>query len=284
MFGKKGQVATEVLRRAPDSVIVTPLDRTEADLSNPEKCAAHVHKSDADLVLNAAAYTAVDKAEEEIDLAMAVNALAPGAMADAAAEKGIPFLHISTDYVFDGTGQDPWSEDDPTSPLGSYGRSKRVGEERVIASGARHVILRTAWVHAAHGNNFVRTMLRVGASRDRVTVVDDQFGGPTAAGDIADAILAIGAAYGRGDGRSGIYHFSGAPYVSWCGFARAIFEEAGMTTEVAPIPSSDWPTPAPRPANSRLDCAKIAADYGIPQPDWRTSLKAILKELESTRT
>ncbi|MEM7668816.1 MAG: dTDP-4-dehydrorhamnose reductase [Pseudomonadota bacterium] len=282
MFGKTGQVATELLRRVSGDVSLTALDRSAADLSRPGDCAARIRGSDADLIVNAAAYTAVDKAEEEPDLAMTVNGDAPGAMADEAAAKGIPFLHISTDYVFDGSGERPWTETDTTAPLGSYGRSKRAGEERVMASGADHVILRTAWVHAAHGGNFVRTMLRVGATRDRLTVVDDQYGGPTAAGDIADALLAIASAFGRGEGRSGIYHFSGAPPVSWCGFAQAIFAEAGLSTVAAPIPSSDWPTPAPRPANSRLDCARIAADYGITQPDWRVSLKAILKEIEGS--
>ncbi len=280
MFGKTGQVATEILRRAGDDVIVTALGRDAADLTEQETCATAIANNDANIVINAAAYTAVDKAEDDLANAMAINAKAPTAMAKAAAAKGVPLIHISTDYVFDGSGTRPWREDDATAPPGAYGRSKLAGEEGVAAAGGDHVILRTAWVHAAHGGNFVRTMLRVGATRPELTVVDDQLGGPTAALDIADALLTIAAAWQAGNGVTGIYHFCGAPAVSWCGFAKAIFEEAGMSTKVRPIPSSDYPTPAPRPANSVLDCAKIARDYRIKQPDWEASLKIILTELE----
>lgn len=280
MFGKTGQVATEIQRRAGAGVKVSALGRDEADLTNAAGCAGIVAASDAEIVINAAAYTAVDNAEDDLGAAMDINAEAPATMARAAAAKGLPFLHISTDYVFDGRGDRPWREDDPTAPLGAYGRSKLAGEEGVTAAGGAHVILRTAWVHAAHGGNFVRTMLRVGATRPELTVVDDQHGGPTAAMDIADALLTIAAAWKAGTGTSGIYHFCGAPTVSWCGFAKTIFAEAGMPTEVRPIPSSEYPTKAPRPANSVLDCAKIARDYGISQPDWHASLKTILTELE----
>ncbi|MEM7176876.1 MAG: dTDP-4-dehydrorhamnose reductase [Pseudomonadota bacterium] len=280
MFGKTGQVATEILRRAGPGVSVTALGRDAANLTDPTACAKAIAASDADIVINAAAYTAVDKAEEDLATAMAVNAAAPTAMANAAASKGLPFLHISTDYVFDGSATRPWREDDPTSPLGAYGRSKLAGEEGVKAAVGAHVILRTAWVHAAHGGNFVRTMLRIGATRPELTVVDDQRGGPTAALDIADGLLTIASAWQAGNGTAGTYHFCGAPAVSWCGFAQTIFREAGMPTRVRPIPSYDYPTPAPRPANSVLDCAKIAHDYGIAQPDWHASLKSILTELE----
>ena len=280
MFGKTGQVATEILRRRGDHA-VHALDRAEADLTDPSTCARAIADTEADLVLNAAAYTAVDRAEDDEATAMTVNAEAPGAMAEAAAAKGLPFLHISTDYVFDGAGDVPWTEEMPTSPLGAYGRSKRAGEEAVAAAGGSHVILRTAWVHAAHGGNFVKTMLRLGAERDRLTIVDDQRGGPTAAGDIAQALLAMAEAFHGAEGTSGIYHYCGAPAVSWHGFAAEIFRQSkGNSPEVAPIPSSEFPTKAPRPANSVLDCSKILRDYGLAQPDWKASLGQILHELE----
>lgn len=282
-FGRTGQVARELSRRAGTDIKLISLDREAADLKDPAACAAQIDATDADIIINAAAYTAVDKAEDEPDLAYTINSDAPGAMAQAAAARRLPFLHISTDYVFDGRGSNAWNEGDETAPLGTYGRSKLAGEQAVIQAGGPHVILRTAWVHAAHGNNFLRTMLRVGAARDKLTVVDDQFGGPTAAGDIAQTLFTIAGAFHQGRGTTGIYHYCGQPAVSWCDFAREIFGQAGMSTEVAPIPSSDWPTPAPRPANSVLDCAKIMRDYGIEQPDWRQSLTKILAEQETSQ-
>jgi dTDP-4-dehydrorhamnose reductase len=208
-------------------------------------------------------------------------------MARAAAERNLPFLHVSTDYVFDGAKAGPWVEDDPPAPLGAYGRSKLAGEravmEAVAAAGGPHVILRTAWVHAGHGQNFVRTMLRAGAARPRLTVVDDQRGGPTAAADIAATLVAIARAFTAGRGVPGIFHYCGAPAVTWCGFAREIFARAHWmrAPEVTPIRTADWPTPARRPANSVLDCAKIRAAYGIAQPDWRVSLGPVLAELKA---
>ena len=284
MFGRTGQVATEIARRLPEGWSLTALSRAEADLADPAACAAAVTASEADAVINAAAWTAVDKAEEAEAEATVINGTAPGAMARAAAAKGVPFLHISTDYVFDGSGTRPWREDDPVAPLGAYGRSKLAGEREVTAAGGPHVILRTAWVHAGHGANFVGTMLRVGATRPRLTVVDDQVGGPTPAGAIADALLAIAAGFREGRGESGIFHFCGAPAVSWCGFARAIFAASGREKipEVAPIATADWPTPAARPANSVLDCTRLAEVWGIAQPDWRAHLPAIIEELQES--
>jgi dTDP-4-dehydrorhamnose reductase len=206
-------------------------------------------------------------------------------MARAAAERSIPFLHVSTDYVFDGgkggTKNGAWTEDDPPAPLGAYGRSKLAGERAIAQAGGRHVVLRTAWVFAGHGQNFVRTMLRAGAARPRLTVVDDQRGGPTAAGDIAAVLVAIARALAEGRGVSGTFHYCGAPAVSWCGFAREIFARADWMAapQIVPIRTEDWPTPAARPANSVLDCAKIGAAYGIRQPDWRVSLGPVLAEL-----
>ncbi len=278
MFGATGQVAQEVLRRAGDDE-VTALARAAADLSDPEACAGLIEEAEADAVLNAAAWTAVDDAEAKEAEARVANAAAPGAMARAAAARGLPFIHISTDYVFDGAGERPWAEGDAVAPLGAYGRTKLEGEREVAAAGGPHAVLRTSWVFSSHGKNFVKTMLRVGAERDRLTVVDDQIGGPTPAAAIADACLSIARAFRAGRGVSGIYHFGGAPWVSWRGFAEAIFAEAGMKVEVAPILTADWPTPARRPLNSRLDCRKIAADYGIGAPDWRAGLAEVVKEL-----
>lgn len=279
MFGATGQVAQEVLRRAGE-VEVEALERADADLTDPLTCAAAIAATDADAVLNAAAYTAVDKAEEDEATAEAVNAAAPGAMARAAAERGVPFVHISTDYVFDGAPGPAWAEDAPTGPLSAYGRTKLAGERAVAEAGGAHAIMRTAWVFSAHGANFVKTMLRVGATRERLTVVDDQIGGPTPAAAIADAALTMARALAEGRGTSGVYHFAGAPAVSWRGFAEAIFDQAGMAVEVAPIASADWPAPAPRPLNSVLDCAKIERVFGVPQPDWRAGLRDVLTDLK----
>ena len=280
MFGKTGQVATEVLRRAGE-IEVEALDRTAADLTDPDACAALVQRTDADIILNAAAYTAVDKAESDEATALCVNSETPIRMAAAAAARGLPFLHISTDYVFDGSGDAARSEGDATGPLGVYGATKLSGEDGIRAAGGEHVILRTSWVFSSHGANFVKTMLRLGAERDALTIVDDQVGGPTAAGDIADALLTIARSFSAGKGVTGTYHFAGAPWVSWRGFAEAIFAEAGLKTTAAPIPTADYPTPAARPLNSRLSCAKIEADYGIAAPDWRSSLKDVVEELTS---
>ena len=278
MFGQTGQVATEILRRAGD-VEVEALNRAAADQTDPAACAALVAATDADIILNAAAYTAVDKAEEDEATAAIVNGETPTALAHTAAARAIPFLHVSTDYVFDGSGETPWREDDKTAPLGAYGWTKLAGETGVLAAGGSHAILRTSWVFSAHGGNFVKTMLRLGAERDALSIVDDQIGGPTAAGDIAEALLTMARAFHAGQGASGVYHFAGAPAVSWRVFAEAIFAEAALTVAVAPIPTEDYPTPAKRPLNSRLDCAKIRAEYGIDQPDWRTSLKQVIGEL-----
>lgn len=276
VFGATGQVARELQRLAPDAQY---LGRDRADLSDPAACARALRDSDADCVINAAAWTAVDAAETAEAEAFAVNADAPGAMARAAAEKGVPFVHISTDYVFDGTGNGPRAEDAPTAPLGAYGRSKLAGEAAVRAAGGAHAILRTSWVFSAHGANFVKTMLRLSQSRDRLGIVSDQIGGPTPAAAIAQAVLRIAA--GLRDGApSGLWHFSGAPDISWAGFAREIFAQAGRNVTIDEIPTADYPTPARRPLNSRLDCSAILADFGIERPDWRKALSDVLRELE----
>ena len=284
VFGTTGQVAIELGRNAPlVGMTIEALGRDRADLTDPAACAAAVKATDADFVINAAAYTAVDAAEADRQTAQLVNADAPGAMARAAAARGLPFLHVSTDYVFDGSGSRPWEETDPVAPLGAYGATKLDGERQVTAAGGPHVILRTAWVFSAHGKNFVKTMLRLGAERDTLSVVDDQRGGPTAAHEIARSLIAIGMAFHEGRGTSGIFHFAGRPDCTWADFAEAIFAASSMPRKpaVRRITTADYPTPARRPANSVLNCTKIRDIYSIGQPDWRTGLKTVVRELET---
>ena len=278
MFGATGQVAREVARRSGDWT-VEALSRAEADLTDPAACAARIADADADAVLNAAAYTAVDAAEGDEATAAVVNGEAPTAMAEAASPRNLPFIHLSTDYVFDGAGAAPRDETAATAPIGAYGWSKLAGEAGVRGAEGVHAILRTSWVFSAHGSNFVKTMLRLGAERERLTIVDDQIGGPTPAAAIADACLAVAGALARGEGETGVYHFAGAPDVSWREFAEAIFAEAGLEVEVAPIPTSDYPTPARRPLNSRLDCGRIERAFGVKRPDWRAQLKDVVREI-----
>jgi dTDP-4-dehydrorhamnose reductase len=276
VFGESGQVARELSRRAPDAHF---LGRGHADLIDPQVCAAAILDRNPSAVINAAAWTAVDKAEEERDAAMAVNALAPGAMAGACAALGIPFIHISTDYVFDGSGDAPWRPGDPTGPLGAYGQTKLAGEEAVAQAGGTWAVLRTSWVFSAHGANFVKTMLRLSETRDALTVVADQVGGPTPAADIATACLVMADTLKTEPAAGGIYHFSGAPDASWADFAREIFRQAGRAVTVTDILTEAYPTPAPRPRNSRLDCTATKAVFGIERPDWRKGLADVLDEL-----
>ena len=278
VFGEEGQLGQELQRRKGDHLLeVRGLD--EADFSDPKACEAFVTATDADAVINAVAYTAVDKAETDEALALWINGLTPGVLAKAAALKGLPFVHVSTDYVFDGTGADPFPVDAPAGPLGAYGRTKLAGELLVRDADGAHAILRTSWVVSAHGHNFIKTMLRLGAERDRLTIVADQIGGPTPAAALADACLAAAEQLVADPGKSGSYHVSGGPDVSWADFARAIFEMSGLDCEVVDIPSSDYPTPAKRPLNSRMDNSLTEATFGLPRPDWRAGLHDILAEL-----
>lgn len=278
VFGETGQVATALRKQAGDAEVIC-LGRDQADLGTPDMLRAVIAATDADVIINAAAYTAVDKAETDVDHAEQVNHLAVGTMARAAAKRGIPLLHISTDYVFPGDGDQPWQPDDETGALSVYGATKRRGEEALQMAGGPHAILRTSWVVSATGTNFVKTMLRLGGERDALTIVGDQIGGPTAADDIADALLTMARAFTDGRGTIGIYHFTGTPDCSWADFATEIFAQSGITCAVTPIPTTDYPTPAARPLNSRLDCTTLETDYGIPRPDWRASLSRILKDL-----
>ncbi|MEI4264117.1 dTDP-4-dehydrorhamnose reductase [Roseovarius sp. D0-M9] len=283
LFGRTGQLAREVQRKAGATELEV-LGRDAAGFTDPAACAAHVMATDAQAVINAVAYTAVDRAEEDEETAMLVNAAAPGAIARAAAARGLPVIHISTDYVFDGSGQTPFAPGDTPAPLGAYGRSKLAGEDAVRAAGGVHVILRTSWVVSAHGSNFVKTMLRLGDERDQLSIVADQIGGPTCAADIAEACLVIAGQLREAPSKSGTYHFSGAPDISWADFARDIFVQAGLSCTVEDIPSAQYPTPAPRPLNSRLDCLSTKATFGISRPCWSTGLTTILSELGAKKT
>lgn len=279
VFGKNGQVARSLAARkgeAPSPLIF--LGRDQADLSSPAQCAASIEQRRPLAVINAAAWTAVDAAEESESDASVVNGESPGGMARTCAELAIPFLHVSSDYVFDGSGALPWAPAAPVAPLGAYGRSKALGEARIRESGAQAVILRTSWVFSPFGTNFVKTMLRLGAERESLSVVGDQVGGPTSAHSIAGALLAMATQLMAGKA-GGIYHFSGMPVVSWAAFAESIMTQANLPCEIRAIPTSAYPTPAPRPLNSRLDCASILDDFGIEQPDWRMDLADVLDGL-----
>ena len=276
VFGKTGQVATELQRLGG----VMALGREEVDLSHPQACAEAIRAHAPSAVINAAAYTAVDRAEEEEAMATVINGDAPAAMARACAELGIPLIHISTDYVFEGGGDRPWNPQDLTDPQNAYGRSKLVGEVGIRNSGVVHAILRTSWVVSAHGANFVKTMLRLSETRDGLSVVADQIGGPTPARDLAAASLQIAEQLIADLSKSGTYHFSGTPDVSWAEYARDIFAQRGKAMTVTPISTAEYPTPAKRPLNSRMDCRSTEQVFGIARPGWREGLSMILTELE----
>ena len=281
IFGGSGQVATELARRVPPGVSILMISRDRADFSKPDDVYKAARNTDADAIINAAAYTAVDQAESEPEVATTINGTSVGRLAVAAAETDTPLVHISTDYVFAGDGDTPWSPDDPSEPQGAYGRSKLVGEEAIRAAGHdRHTILRTSWVFSAHGKNFVKTMLKFGAERPELTVVNDELGGPTPAADIADACYTMAQAMAGGQS-GGTYHFSGAPDVSWCDFAKEIMTMAQLPAKVTPILSKDWKSAAKRPLNSRMDCTSLEREFGIARPDWKAGLKDVLDELSA---
>jgi dTDP-4-dehydrorhamnose reductase len=287
VFGAGGQVGRELMLRAPgDGWQATGFVRAALDITRSADVARAIAEMRPAVVVNAAAYTAVDAAETDRDAAFAVNADAAGAIAAACARAGIPMVHISTDYVFDGRKEVPYVEDDAIAPLGVYGKSKAAGERAVRDVLARHVVLRTAAVFAAHGRNFVRTMLRLAGERPELRVVADQRTCPTAAADIAAAIVAICARLAQPQVAAdafGTFHFCGTPAVSWHGFAEAILDAASRRgwprPPVAAIPTEAYPTPAQRPARSMLDCSKIARVYRIGQPDWRPALEDALAVL-----
>lgn len=277
--GAEGQVARCLAERASGHELVFAR-RPDFDLSDFASIERAVAEAMPDLVISAAAYTDVERAEDELELAMRINGEAPGVLARAAAKAGAPVIHLSTDYVFDGTGTRPYREDDPLNPLSSYGRSKLAGEVAVAASGAAFAIVRTAWVYSPFGKNFVRTMLRLAETRDALNVVEDQRGTPTSAFDIADALLAMA---GNWQGAGEMYHLTGEGETSWAGFARAIFAESalygGPVAEVTGIPAADYPTKAPRPAYSRLDNTRFARTFGYRTPEWHASLRPVVARI-----
>ena len=276
VFGKTGQVAKELQNFGSD---VLALGRDMADLSNPITCKAVIKKLAPKVVINAAAYTSVEKSEENEDLATIINGHAPFIIAQTCAEINIPLVHISSDYVFEGSGELPWKPWDKTIPQNAYGRSKLVGEKGILSSGANYVILRTSWVISAHGNNFVKNMLHLSNSHDTLNIVGDQIGGPTPASCIASACLIIAKQIQQDPLKSGIYHYSGKPNVSWAELATKIFTGVGQFINVNPIKTSEYSTIAKRPLNSQLDCSTTISTFGIEQPDWHMELKNILKDL-----
>ena len=274
--GGAGQLASAL---AAASASVRLVGRPAFDFDAPNTIARAFHDAQPALVVNAAAYTAVDAAETDVDAAYRANRDGPAQLAELCAAAGVPLIHVSTDYVFDGSKGAPYTEDDPVSPPGVYGASKLAGEQGVLASRAKAIILRTSWVHAHTGKNFVRTMLAVGATRDRLTVVADQRGCPTSAADLADAILAIAVRVldGWDDRFGGVFHAAGTGDTTWHGLALAVFEDAaaqGLSIpRVDPIATADWPTPARRPAYSRLDCTRLAETFGVRLPHWRDGVR-----------
>lgn len=284
VFGAGGQVGREVGRAAwPPGFAVVPLDRAAADIADGNALAAALARERPDLVVNLAAYTAVDRAESEPDLAWKINCAGAALVAAGCGERDVPLVHLSTDYVFDGNKPAPYREDDPVAPLGVYGASKEAGERAVRAALGRHLILRTAWVYGVHGANFVKTIVRLAARESALRVVADQTGAPTAAADLAAAIVVIARHVAEDSARWGTFHLTGAGPVTWHGFAEAIVDLAaphlGRRPRVEPIASANYRAPARRPANSLLDCAEIERCYGISPRPWRSGLAAVMAEL-----
>ncbi|MCB1544029.1 MAG: dTDP-4-dehydrorhamnose reductase [Rhodoblastus sp.] len=285
--GLVGQVVSAMIERAPRDVELIALGRPQLDLAHRDAVLATLRASRCDVIVNAAAYTAVDKAETEPDIVMRINGEGAGYVAEIAAELRAPLVHLSTDYVFDGLLDRPYREDDPTNPTGAYGRSKLAGEQKIAALCANCAILRTAWVYSPFGANFVKTMLRLGETRFEIGVVADQLGNPTYAIDIADAVFTIARRLRTDPSQNlrGIFHMTGAGEASWADFAECIFAEAAAwgraPVAVKRITTADYPTPARRPANSRLDNSRLAQAFGITLPDWRQSTKICVARLLS---
>ena len=294
VFGPAGQVGWELLRSLQPLGDVRPVGRSDADLARPDSLEAVVDREAPAVIVNAAAYTAVDRAEQDEAAATLINGDAPGALARAARRHHSLLIHYSTDYVFAGDGDRPWQEDDPVAPPNAYGRSKLAGERAVAEAGGDWLIFRTSWVYASRGQNFVRTMLRLGAERDSLRVVDDQIGAPTSARLIADATaqaIRVALVERREQRfRSAIHHLCAAGHTSWHGFAQALFERWRVIAPASPlalhtltpIPSCDYPTPARRPLNSRMSCAGFETRFGLALPAWQHGLELVLSELAAS--
>lgn len=286
LTGIHGQVGWELQRTLQPLGEVIALDRSQLDLASPDQIRSVVQSLKPAIIVNPAAYTAVDKAESEPELAQAINGSAPAILAEETKHLDALLVHYSTDYVFDGEKTAPYVESDAPHPIGSYGRSKLAGEQAITASGCRHLILRTCWVYGCRGHNFMRTMLRLAAERDELRVVDDQFGAPTWSRMIAETTAL---ALARHAGQQGIYHLAAAGECTWHGFAEAIINEAnalGILTKRPPvrrITSADFPTPTRRPASSRLDCNRLAKDFDLQMPNWQSQLASCLAEFSSSR-
>ena len=287
--GHKGQLATSLATAAArhPEIEALCLGRPELDLENPDAIAKVIAAARPDIVVNAAAYTQVDKAEQEEALALKVNCDGAGAVAAAAYVLRVPLIHLSTDYVYPGDKPAPYIEDDAVGPLGAYGRSKLAGEEAVRARHPKALILRTSWVYSPYGANFVKTMLRIGATREVISVVDDQWGNPTSAPDLAEAILRIAPQLQASGGEAGIYHLSGEGSVTWCGFAREIFKNSaslgGPSPQVKAISTAEYPTPAKRPANSRLSTRAFQSRFGVVLPPWQDATARTVRQLLDVR-
>lgn len=291
LLGKGGQVGWELQRSlAPlGELVALDFDSTEfnADFSRPEQLAETVLKVRPDVIVNAAAHTAVDKAESEPDFARKLNATSPGVVAEAAGQIGALMVHYSTDYVFDGSGSKPWQEDDATGPLSVYGSTKLEGEQLVAKHCAKHLIFRTSWVFAARGGNFAKTMLRLAKERDKLTVIDDQYGAPTGAELLADVTAHAIRATLQDPSKAGLYHVVAGGETTWCGYARFVLEQArqaGVELKAGPeqveaVPTSAFPTPAKRPHNSRLDTAKLQTIFGLHLPPWQEGVARMLREM-----
>lgn len=293
LLGAAGQLGHELRYSFSGAGELLAHDRHTADLNSEEQLRAAIRNANPDMILNAAAYTAVDRAESEPEFAYAINAHAPRVLAEEAARRDILLVHYSTDYVFDGSKAGPWSEEDTPHPLNIYGASKLAGEEAIRRAGCKHLIFRTSWVYAPHGRNFLLTMLRLGLERDRLNIVNDQIGAPTTVAVLAQATRSIvdgifASQFGAADQWSGLYHMTCAGQTSWHGFAEAIFKGAeelallrGARPQVLPIPTSEYPTPAKRPHNSVLSNHKLQHVFGIQLPEWQSALQTALLALQN---
>ena len=292
--GSQGQLGRALLQSFGGSAEVIACDRNTLDLSDPDSIRSRIRSVAPDVILNAGAYTAVDRAESEPEIAMAINGRAPGVLADEARRSGALLIHYSTDYVFNGAKSSPWAEDDAPDPLSVYGVTKLAGEEAIRSVNGRFLIFRTSWVYAPEGRNFLLTMLRLGKERDSLNVVDDQVGAPTAASELASATHTIvngivDGKFGRHADWAGVYHMTCAGSTSWCGFARAIFERADALLDkkaptVNPIATSDFPTPAKRPLNSVLSNEKLTTRFGLQLADWQLALDDVIAKISAQAT